>query len=75
MGYWNFSQALFFRELSLHNSHGKIGVRTVIDNPGCRNLETGHVHCLQPTSPSVQALLCPGGEVLGWELLGVIGSG
>lgn len=65
---------LIFRELSLHNSHGKIGVRVIIDSPGCRNLEVGYAHCLQLTSSSVQASLCPGGEELGQELLGAIGS-
>lgn len=45
-----------FRELSLHNSHGKIGVRVIIKRPGCRNLKMGHAVYLQPISPSIQAL-------------------
>ena len=65
---------LVFRELSLHNSPGKIGVRVIIDSPGWRNMEMGYAQCLQLTSSSIQALPYPGGEDLGQELWGAIGS-
>jgi hypothetical protein len=52
-----FMGLVFFGELSLHNSHGKIGVRVIIDSPGCRNLEMVYAQCLQLTSSSIQA--CP----------------
>ena len=67
-----FMGLVFFGELSLHNSHGKIGVRVIIDSPGCRNLEMVDAQCLQLTSCSIEALPCPGGEE--WGAATVVGS-